>query len=163
MRGPLGGLKKFFLHSSACLIIVLCAPLAACGDEVIYRRYATQAAAVAAGEQERGWLPEWVPSTASDLHLESDLDSNEWWLRFHLPVFARDSLQSELESIDVAHVRVSKPWQRGWWFEGLIQKEPANDGALNADFFRRCCDALKRTIVLAFDRTTPTVYVWTQR
>jgi hypothetical protein len=137
--------------------------LAACSDEVVYRHYPTYAAAIAAGEQDRGWLPEWVPSTASDLHLQSDLDSNDWWLRFHLPVSARDSLQGELEAADAATIRMSRPWRAAWWFNGLVQKEPANDAALNAKLFRRCCDRLHRVMILAFDRNTPMVYVWTER
>jgi hypothetical protein len=139
--------------------------LAGCSDDVVYRHYPSHAAALAAGEQQRGWLPEWVPGTASDLHLQYDLDTNEWWLRFHLPVAAaRDSLKSQLQATDAASVRVSKPWPRSrWWFDALVQQQPANDAALNAQLFRRCCDAVHRTVVLAFDRNTPTVYVWTQQ
>jgi hypothetical protein len=147
----------------ALFVVIASAVLAACSDEVVYRHYATHAAALAAGEGQRGWLPEWVPSTASDVHLESDVDSNEWWLRFRLPARARDSLKSQFEAIDAANVRVSRPWHAEWWFEGLVQKEPSNDAALNAELFQRCCDQLRRNIVLAFDRNTPTVYVWTQR
>jgi hypothetical protein len=50
--------------------------LSAC-DEQPYRSYATYAEAVAAGEVERGWLPTWVPASASNLHLQGDLDTNE--------------------------------------------------------------------------------------
>jgi hypothetical protein len=146
-----------------CTAFLACVTLFGCADEVVHRQYPTYAGAVAAGELARGWLPEWIPSSASDLHLQSDLDSNEWWLRFQLPGAARDSLKSRLEAVDAASVRVSKPSRAAWWFDGLIQNEPANDAALNAQIFRRCCDGLQRNIVLAFDRNTPAVYVWTER
>ena len=148
-------------RSAYILLPCLLAP--ACVGEVVHRQYPTCAAAVAAGEQTRGWLPEWVPNTASDLHLQSDLDSNEWWLRFRLPGAARDSLKSRLTPADPTSVRPSKPGGAAWWFEGLVQNEPANDGALNAQIYRRCCDPIKRTIVLAFDRNTANVYVWVER
>ena len=46
-----------------------------------YRHYATAGEAVAAGERTRGWLPAWLPGSAREVHLQGDLDSNEWWLR----------------------------------------------------------------------------------
>jgi hypothetical protein len=151
------------VHLSSILAVTAFLALPACSDEVVYRHYPTHAGAIAAGEQQRGWLPEWVPSTASDLHLQSDLDSNEWWLRFHLPVSVRDSMKGQLEAADAATIHISRPWRASWWFDGLIQREPANDAALNAQLFRKCCDRLQRNIVLAFDRNTPAVYVWTER
>jgi hypothetical protein len=163
MHGPLGRPERLHVQLRITFVVAASMLQASCGDEVVYRHYPTHADAVAAGEQHRGWLPEWIPGTASDLHLESDLDSNEWWLRFSLPGPAHDSLKRQFEPADAASVRVSRPWRGQWWFEGLVQKDPANDAALNAELFRRCCDPLQRTVVLAFDRNTPTVYVWTQR
>lgn len=151
------------MRRCSALMLIGFMALPGCNDELVYRHYSNHAAAVAAGEVQRGWLPEWIPSTASDLHLQNDLDSNEWWLRFQLPVATRDSLKTHLEAADAASVHVSRPWRATWWFEGLIQKEPANDAALNAQLFRRCCDAQRRSLVLAFDRNTPTVYIWTDR
>jgi hypothetical protein len=138
--------------------------LAGCRDpDQIYREYPSQAEATAAGEVERGWLPEWIPAEARHLHLQNDVDTNEWWLRFDLDSAPAARLKRNLERVPPTAVRLSKPSRAAWWFDGLVQKEPANDAALNAQLFRRCCDPLQRSVVLAFDRNTPTVYVWTER
>lgn len=44
-------------------ILALCA----CGEQP-YRRYATAAEAIAAGERDTGWLPAWLPSSAEDVY-----------------------------------------------------------------------------------------------
>lgn len=102
--------------------------LAACGEQP-YSHYETAAAAAAAGEGERGWLPAWLPASATDLHMQHDLDSNAWWLRANLSPPAADSLQAVLVPVDARSVRVRHPRGAGlWWFESLIQQHPENDG-----------------------------------
>lgn len=58
---------------------------AACSDEAPDAFYATQAEAVAAGAVGRGWVPDWVPTQATDLREVHDLDTNESALLFTLP------------------------------------------------------------------------------
>ena len=48
--------------------------------------YATYNDAIAAGVQRRGWLPPFVPTTATDIREVHDLDTNQQWLRFRVPV-----------------------------------------------------------------------------
>jgi hypothetical protein len=56
----------------------------ACSDRV-GGRYETFAHAERAGMVSRGWMPAFVPRTATDLWEEHDLDTNELWLRFNVP------------------------------------------------------------------------------
>jgi hypothetical protein len=56
-----------------------------CG-EVQSVTYATYADAVAGGAQRRGWLPSFVPTSATEIREVHDLDSNTQWLRFRVPV-----------------------------------------------------------------------------
>jgi hypothetical protein len=126
-----------------------------------YRRYASAAEAVAAGERERGWLPAWMPQSARDVHLQGDQDTSQWWLRAQLSAAAADSLRALLAPVQADSVRVQRPWRsRDWWFEGLIQHHPSNDGALNAHLFRGTGTPVPRTTVVAFDRTSNAVFVW---
>jgi hypothetical protein len=127
-----------------------------------YRHYATFAEAVAAGERDRGWLPAWMPSDATDLHIQGDLDTNAWWIRARLPASGVQSLHSHLVPVAVDSVRVRRPRRSGaWWMESLIEQHPANDNGLHADLFRGAGDPVPRTTVVAFDRASDAVYVWT--
>lgn len=133
-----------------------------CGEQP-YRHYAGTTEAIAAGERERGWLPAWLPASARDVHLQGDLDTNDWWLRARLWPAAADSLRRRLSPVVPESVRVRRPRAaKSWWFEGLAQQQPANGGALNAELFRGTGEPVPRTTVVAFDRTSPTVFVWTR-
>ena len=52
-----------------------------CG-EIRSVTYATYGDAIAAGAQRRGWLPSFVPATATDIREVHDIDTNTQWLRF---------------------------------------------------------------------------------
>ena len=80
-----------------------------CG-EIQSATYATYADAVAAGEQRRGWLPSFVPATATDIREAHDIDTNTQWLRFRVPV-GDTSVGNGAEriSISVAAGRAPKP------------------------------------------------------
>jgi hypothetical protein len=135
--------------------------LTACVEQP-YRRYASGAEAIAAGELQRGWWPAWMPASARNVHLQGDLDSSEWWLRAELSPASADSVRALLSPVDAGSVRVRRPWRGGgWWFEALIQQAPSNDGALNARLFRGTGAPVAYTTVVAFDNVSATVFVWT--
>jgi hypothetical protein len=134
--------------------------LSACGEPP-YRHYATAAEAIAAGERDGGWLPGWLPSSAQDVHLQSDVDNDRWWLRAKLSKPAADSLRAVLSPVAVESVRVLYPRGRGWWFEGLIEQEPWSDAGLHAELFRGTGAPVPRTTIVAFDRMSPDIYAWT--
>jgi hypothetical protein len=145
------------------IVLVFCSTLwlLAC-DEEPYRSYADIPEAKAAGELARGWLLEWVPHSATDVHLQNNVDTNEWWLRVDLSPAAADSLRMHLTEVAAADVRARRPRRsRSWWFEALVQHHAANDAALNALLFRGTGDPVQETVVVAFDRTSNTVYLWT--
>ena len=65
--------------------------------------------------------------------------------------------------VDPAEVRPWRPrYDRSWWFEGLVQQQPENDAALNANLFHGTGRPVPRSTVVAFDRFSPRVYVWTE-
>ena len=128
------------------------------------RHYDTYASAVAAGESSRGWLPAWVPPTATDLFFQNNIDTNELWLRFRLDKTAADSIQQFLRTVPADEVTISSPARASdWWFEGLIEQEPANDAALYAYVFRGTGNPVPQSTVIAFDKASPLVYVWTSQ
>jgi hypothetical protein len=125
--------------------------------------YATAADAIASGDMERGWLPSNLPPIATEIHEEHDLDTNEVWMRFTV------SRESALEFVvglqrlppqDVERFNVRSPCDRSWWFDGLIEQQPANDGVLNADIYVGASPDSSRTLFVALDRTSSDVYYW---
>jgi hypothetical protein len=152
MRGTLNhvALSALLLVAQSCRRI-----------EQPHRFYRTHAEAVGAGEVLRGWLPTWVPPEATDIHVQGDLDTNQRWLRFRLPSAPATAIKSRLMAVSmeqVADIPFSRPSHSDWWFDGLVQQQPANDGALNADVFR--ANDHERHFLVAFDRTSDTVFAW---
>jgi hypothetical protein len=127
-----------------------------------HRFYHRHSQAVAAGEVLRGWLPAWVPPQARDIHIQGELDNNRRWIRFALDGEDARKLRSVLSSIPDSEVEQVVPRRSpaygDWWFEGLVQVQPANDDALSADIFRG--EVRGGQLFVAFDRVSPTVYVW---
>jgi len=70
-----------FLTTSLLFLmgLVACFP-----GETIESTYEILDEAVAAGAVERGWVPEWLPDAAVNLHEKHNLDSNASILRFSL-------------------------------------------------------------------------------
>ena len=145
------------------LTFVTCVLVGSCGNfEQPHRYYDSCADAIAAGELERGWLPNTIPTTARHIHIQSDIDTNSVWLRFELPTMETHGLQSRLDPIprgDLPQFHVPRPRAASdWWFEDLIWAAPANDNALNAQVF--VSNAPDETCNFAFDQASGSVYVW---
>lgn len=65
-----------------------------------------------------------------------------------------------LSPIDAQSVSVHHPrGESSWWFQGLIEQQPANDAALYAEVFRGTGAPVPRTTIVAFDRLSPDVRV----
>jgi hypothetical protein len=141
-----------------CLIAIL---LSGCSERFTeyYPKYED---AVQDGAVKRGWIPEIVPTTATEIHEQHDLDSNDVWIRFTVPRLDRDRLTSGLKKLsddEILKLKVRHPARADWWFEGLIQQSPANDNALNAEIYTLKCHD-DRAGYVAFDRTGPRIYYW---
>ena len=79
--------------------------------------FETYEAAREAGAMTRGWIPEWLPSDAIDIHEIHDLDTNEVCFRFELSRDARSRLLSRLEPLPPAEA-AAPPRCRlrsSWW------------------------------------------------
>ena len=147
--------------TTAIILLIVSALLSAC-SEVSTSYYPTYEAAVKDGAVKRGWIPEIVPESATELHEEHDLDTNNVWLRFNLSNSEKSRLTAGLQKLshqDISKTKLRYPSKADWWFEGLIQQSPANEGALNADIYTLKCYNGKNGY-LAFDRVSEKVYYW---
>lgn len=66
-------------------LLVAAVLVSGCTNDVLDASYRTTSAAVAAGAVKGGWIPEWVPATATDLREVHDLDTNQSALTFISP------------------------------------------------------------------------------
>jgi len=78
----------------------------ACG-ETVESRYPDRAAAVADGAIRRGWLPEWLPSSATNIEEWHDLDTNRTVASFSYEASDAPVLPSECRFPDP---RTAKIW-----------------------------------------------------
>jgi hypothetical protein len=132
-------------------------------NENIYSYYPTFEATQTTGSaKEGGWIPEIVPSSATEIHEQHNIDTNEVWLRFDIPSTEKNKMISGLRKLshqEIERIHLRYPWRAGdWWFEGVIQQEPYNDNALNAEIYM----TENEIYFLAFDCCSSRVYYWEQ-
>ncbi|MEX2208963.1 MAG: hypothetical protein WEF50_22330 [Myxococcota bacterium] len=139
---------------------VVAISMSAC--ERVSTDYATRAEADAEGAIEAGWMPEFVPTSARSIRETHDIDTSEVCLRFELPTEDHaefvDSMR-QLQPDEVEALSQTCRLQPRWWFEGLIQHQPANDAALNASFYETAVPRWNTSALVAVDRVGPSVYV----
>jgi hypothetical protein len=143
---------------TACAVVLLAG---AC--ERPSNSYATHADAVSAGAVAAGWIPALVPATATEIREIHDLDSKEVCLRFDLPIEERRRLVAPLRRLsaqEIAALASRCRLEPSWWFEGLIEQQPANDAALYAEVYEASVDRWGGAALLAIDRAGPSVYLW---
>ncbi len=110
------------------------------------------------------WVPKIFPDDISEIHEQHDIDTNEVWLSFNRGKKSINPFVLEMKSLSsnqIEKLEMSKPFMASWWFEGPIQKQPANDNALNAVFFKGVCGK-EMTSYLALDNTSKKSYWWCQ-
>jgi len=91
--------------------------VAACGlSDTQSASYSDYDAAVADGAIERGWIPAFLPRSATDLHEKHNLDTNASLLHFDL---APADLESLARACPAAEDTVPPRLSAGWWPEDL--------------------------------------------
>jgi hypothetical protein len=114
---------------------------------------------------EAGWVPEFVPVSARSIREVHDIDTNEVCLRFELPVEMHDAFVASMRPLSPEEVEALPKTCRlrpSWWFEGLIEHQPANDAALYANLYEAPVPAWRNTALIAVDEGGPSVYVWSR-
>ncbi len=99
------------------LVIVSLIVISGCVWEEPERFYVSREELAGAGEIKRGWVPPWLPASAHEIHLVSNLDTNEVWMRFMVDPVEVDTLRScskssktTLQDTRGPHIR-----QVAWW------------------------------------------------
>jgi hypothetical protein len=154
--------EKIMHKITTILVLALPLLLLSCSDE-FYSFYKTHDEAVQDGALKRGWVPTILPTSSTEINEQHDLDTNEVWIRFNLSENEREEFTKSLRKLsheEILKIDLRYPSRADWWFEGLIQKSPANDAALNADIYTISCDDTGKTGYLAIDCCSSHIYYW---
>jgi hypothetical protein len=147
----------------------LCAALlffaTGCGPDPLdkHAAYDTFADAVADGASQRGWLPDFVPVSATDLRESHNLDTNRQWLGFRFDPVDLDRMQQVLTPVPLANVefpdsRATR--KRAWWPVTLQHSLPELEAQY--DFFTYMSGGPQgNTGFVAIDKSQPLAYYWT--
>jgi len=123
--------------------VLLCLMVPALGilyaGEDIHAEYATYADAEADGAVERGWIRDFVPTSAVNIRDSHNLDSNAQWMSFEFDPSDRPKMEEKLAPAKRAVIPFSGPGflfdkVDPWWPKDL-QKRPS-DLLEKYDFYR---------------------------
>jgi photosystem II stability/assembly factor-like uncharacterized protein len=92
-------IRRALLAGAVLLVAATAAYSAAVHTENVVESYPTYADAMRGGARERGWLPDFVPTTATAIREVHNLDSGEQWLRFALPPAELDALATRFRPV----------------------------------------------------------------
>lgn len=114
------------------------------------RYFAKHEEAVYAG----GWVPRVLPTAATEIHEQHDIDTNEVWVRFQAPKGALDAKTIGFSQVqrDQWPKDARTPPRADWWFGNLSHKS-LESAALFVGF----CDRRSRGYLLAAGST---FYLW---
>lgn len=107
----------------------------------------------------RGWLPDWVPHSATDIYSRQNLDTNAQWLAFEFNSADRKALVASCTASSIAkmtlppHPANSAGIPRNWW--PLLTRESLKN---NFDLFS-CSDGGQ----LMIPRNANKAYYWQVR
>ncbi len=121
-------------------MVLCCALLAGCiAGETPQAAYPDLPAAVADGAVARGWIPDWLPADATDLHEIHDLDNNHSALRFQTDMQAPWAPPPSCRAIDAGQLTPSSLQVASWPSPASLRKgyrlyQCAEDGAATRAF-----------------------------
>jgi hypothetical protein len=129
------------------------------GDVDMDASYASYADAEADGTVKRGWIPDFVPHSATGIQESHNLDTNEQWMTFHFNATDLPSLQQKLTPLKLGEVRFPREAstrERSWWPDDLYR--PMGSQAEKYDFFSYRSD--RRTVIVAIERNAAVAWCW---
>ncbi len=113
--------------------------------------YADYKAAQASDMIERGWIPEYLPESASDINLKYDIDTNEIMLTFQFDPAEMDDFLSQCAPADLTAADFPQQLSASWWPDDLQWA----DTAVPRYVFYGCNSAY-----LAVDEAQNQVFFW---
>ena len=96
------------------VLLLVTTDVSACFWERPESSYASFAEAQRSGAVEKGWIPTWIPSSATDIREIHDIDTNESMLSFAYDAQQGWDLPTDCQPAN--YTRISSPrFSRRWW------------------------------------------------
>jgi hypothetical protein len=96
------------------LTFAACLAMSGCFLETMDASYATGNEVIRGGYLEKGWIPRWLPSDATDIRETHNIDSNVSELSFLIPGRSSVVLPEDCRPVEYAHT-VEAYIRRRWW------------------------------------------------
>lgn len=111
------------------VLLLLAAAVSGCFWERPESSYSSFAEAKRSGAIDKGWIPAWIPSSATDIREMHDIDTNESMLTFTYD--AQQSWELPADCQPVSYSQTTSPrFSRNWW--------PSPDSLEQSYEFYRC-------------------------
>jgi hypothetical protein len=154
-------------------VLAMAATVLGCGvpglsDLDMHSHYASYSEAEADGAVRRGWIPDFVPRSATGFQESHNLDTNEQWLTFRFNTADLPHILEKLKPVKASEVflpRTSATRKRSWWPNDL--RRLSDDLVRNYDLYsyeytvhfgggpKICTD------IVAIQKTAPQLWYWT--
>ncbi|MGY0800151.1 hypothetical protein ACW7G0_14005 [Lysobacter sp. A286] len=97
-----------------CLVLLVLGAAGCWPGERPEVSYANMAEAIKHGAVDRGWIPKWIPASATNIREIHDLDTNESMMAFDM--VSSDSWQLPEHCVAITFQEASPPrFSRSWW------------------------------------------------
>ncbi len=93
--------------------------------------YATYEDIIAAGAIKRGWVPEFIPQSATNIVEQHNIDTNDGFLSFNAPELELEALKSKCKPLTYNDVKYLSNYPL-WWPSEL---EGSNEVSSKLDFY----------------------------
>ena len=128
--------------------------------DTLVSEYASYTDAIRDGAIARGWLPPFIPTTATVIREVHNIDTNEQWLSFSLPSQEVHTLSTMLTTISLDEARTSLyrvDSKVGDWPPELSTKKPGRQPKSEHLTTLRTVDGVYG---VAIDKRKNRIYVW---
>jgi hypothetical protein len=97
---------------------------AACEQmETQENKYADAQAAITAGAIQQGWIPTFLPLSATNIRERHNVDTNEVWLQFSMNSNELDIIEKSCQRIASAEIKLPRKSGGAWWPDVLKEQE----------------------------------------
>lgn len=107
-------------------------------NETVKSEYPNAQAAISAGAIQRGWIPAFLPSSATQIIEKHNLDTNEVWLRFLIDPKQLYSIEKRCQPILPSEIVLPRRSAGDWWPDALTEKQRGAWPAAEAYTLYRC-------------------------
>ena len=142
---------------SVCLVMMF---LSACSD-IVNESYGSFADADANGACQRGWIPSFVPHSATAIQATHNLDTNQQWLTFQVTPADLQEIRAKLTPVAVEK-SVSPRLVPSWWPDDL-KRITANTPTKYDLFICRDTVLVTTDWFIALDKESSKLWLWDTR